>query len=91
MGRTLTLFLPVGMVSQHLNIPRQTLYYWEKKFPQLKPMRRAGGRRAYRPEDYNFIRGIQFLRNTGHSIRDVQSIVKENGVEYVQFVWCESD
>ena len=60
------------------------LRFWEAKFNQLKPMKRGGGRRYYRPEDVALLRGIRFLLyNDGYTIRGVQKILRENGPRFV--------
>jgi DNA-binding transcriptional MerR regulator len=61
------------------------LRFWESKFPQLKPMKRGGGRRYYRPADVQLLRGIQHLLQTAsYTIRGVQKILREEGIEDVK-------
>ena len=60
------------------------LRFWEAKFAQLKPMKRGGGRRYYRPEDVALLRGIRFLLyDDGYTIRGVQKILREQGPRFV--------
>jgi DNA-binding transcriptional MerR regulator len=60
------------------------LRFWEAKFAHLKPMKRGGGRRYYRPEDVALLRGIRFLLyNDGYTIRGVQKILREHGPRFV--------
>jgi DNA-binding transcriptional MerR regulator len=66
------------------------LRFWESRFAQIKPMKRGGGRRYYRPEDVELLRGIRFLLyGKGYTIRGVQRILREQGVRFVQLVWRE--
>jgi DNA-binding transcriptional MerR regulator len=67
-----------------LDVPKHVLRFWEAKFAQLKPMKRGGGRRYYRPEDVALLRGIRvLLYNDGYTIRGVQKILREHGPRYV--------
>jgi DNA-binding transcriptional MerR regulator len=64
------------------------LRFWESRFNQIKPMKRAGGRRYYRPEDLELLRGIRhLLYGQGYTIRGVQRILKEQGAKFVQEAW----
>jgi DNA-binding transcriptional MerR regulator len=64
------------------------LRFWESRFVQIKPMKRGGGRRYYRPEDVDLLRGVRFLLyGEGYTIRGVQRILREQGVRFVQAVW----
>jgi DNA-binding transcriptional MerR regulator len=64
------------------------LRFWESRFRDIKPMKRGGGRRYYRPEDIHLLRGIcHLLYREGYTIRGVQRIVREQGVKFVQAVW----
>jgi DNA-binding transcriptional MerR regulator len=66
------------------------LRFWESRFSQIRPMKRAGGRRYYRADDVDLLRGIrQLLYGEGYTIRGVQRILKEQGVKFVQAVWQE--
>jgi DNA-binding transcriptional MerR regulator len=80
-------FRNIGEVSLELGVKKHVLRFWEAKFPQLKPMKRGGGRRLYRPSDVELLRGIQdLLDNKAYSIRGVQKILRESGVEAVKAV-----
>jgi DNA-binding transcriptional MerR regulator len=64
------------------------LRFWESRFPQIKPMKRAGGRRYYRPDDVDLLRGIRhLLYGEGYTIRGVQRILRAQGPKFVQAVW----
>ena len=68
------------MKFQRLVLPQHVLRFWETKFAQIKPIKRGGGRRYYRPEDVKLLRGIKsLLYNDGYTIRGVQKVIKENG------------
>lgn len=72
-------FRTISEVATELDVPQHVLRFWESKFSQIRPMKRGGGRRYYRPEDVNVIRQIQnLLYNQGYTIRGVQKLLKEN-------------
>jgi DNA-binding transcriptional MerR regulator len=78
-------FRTISEVADDLRIPKHVLRFWESKFPQVKPMKRGGGRRYYRPEDLELLRGIKrLLHNEGFTIRGVQKILREGGPERVK-------
>ncbi len=78
-------FRNIGEVSTELGVKKHVLRFWEAKFPQLKPMKRGGGRRYYRPADVQLLRGIKHLLQTArYSIRGVQKILREQGPEAVK-------
>ncbi len=78
-------FRNIGEVSAELGVRKHVLRFWESKFPQLKPMKRGGGRRYYRPADVLLLRGIQHLLQTAsYTIKGVQKILREEGVEDVK-------
>lgn len=78
-------FRTISEVSTELDVPKHVLRFWEQRFKQLKPLKRGGGRRFYRPEDVELIKGIQTLLNRdAYTIRGVQRILKEHGVERVK-------
>ena len=63
-------------------MPQHVLRFWETKFVQIKPIKRGGGRRYYRPEDVRLLKGIKsLLYNDGYTIRGVQKVIKENGTK----------
>jgi DNA-binding transcriptional MerR regulator len=81
-------FRTISEVAEDLDIPQHVLRFWESRFAQIKPMKRAGGRRSYRPEDVDLLRGIRhLLYGEGYTIRGVQRILKEHGGRFVQSVW----
>ena len=74
-------FRTISEVADELDIPQHVLRFWESRFPQIRPMKRAGGRRYYRPDDVDLLRGIKhLLYGEGYTIRGVQRILKENGI-----------
>jgi DNA-binding transcriptional MerR regulator len=81
-------FRTISEVADELEVQKHVLRFWENKFPQLHPMKRGGGRRYYRPEDMDLLRGIQhLLRNEGYTIKGVQKILREQGVDEVKRCW----
>jgi len=83
-------FRIISEVAEDLNVPQHVLRFWESRFPQIKPMKRGGGRRYYRPDDVDLLRGIRhLLYGEGYTIRGVQRILREQGVGFVQDVWQE--
>ncbi len=69
-------------MANELNVPQHVLRFWESKFNQIKPMKRGGGRRYYRPEDIVLLRGIQrLLYHDGYTIKGVQRLLREGGVK----------
>jgi DNA-binding transcriptional MerR regulator len=71
-------FRTIGEVAEDLDLPAHVLRFWESKFPQLKPMKRGGGRRYYRPEDIALLSRIrQCLYQEGYTIRGVQKLLSE--------------
>jgi len=78
-------FRTISEVAQDLDIPQHVLRFWETRFAQIKPMKRSGGRRYYRPDDVDLLRGIRrLLYGEGYTIRGVQRILKEHGIKSVQ-------
>jgi DNA-binding transcriptional MerR regulator len=78
-------FRTISEVAEDLDIPQHVLRFWETRFAQIKPMKRRGGRRYYRPDDVDLLRGIRrLLYGEGYTIRGVQRILKEHGVKSVQ-------
>ncbi len=81
-------FRTISEVADELDIPQHVLRFWESRFSQIKPMKRAGGRRYYRPDDVDLLRGIRhLLYGEGYTIRGVQRILREQGPKFVQAVW----
>jgi DNA-binding transcriptional MerR regulator len=78
-------FRNISEVSDELGVKKHVLRFWEARFPQLKPMKRGGGRRYYRPADIQLLLGIRhLLQAEGYSIRGVQKILRQGGVEDVK-------
>ena len=80
-------FRTISEVADDLDLPQHVLRFWESRFPQVRPMKRGGGRRYYRPEDIDLLRGIRhLLYGEGYTIRGVQRILREQGLRTVQSV-----
>jgi DNA-binding transcriptional MerR regulator len=83
-------FRTISEVAAELDLPQHVLRFWESRFPQIRPMKRGGGRRYYRPDDVELLRGIRhLLYGQGYTIRGVQRILREQGPHFVQTVWQE--
>jgi len=81
-------FRTISEVADELDLPQHVLRFWETRFSQIKPMKRGGGRRYYRPDDVDLLRGIRhLLYGEGYTIRGVQRLLKDHGVKFVQTVW----
>jgi DNA-binding transcriptional MerR regulator len=77
-------FRTISEAAEELTVPQHVLRFWETKFTQIKPMKRAGGRRYYRPADIELLKGIHtLLYSQGYTIRGVQRILKEENAAYV--------
>ena len=77
-------FRTISEVSAELDVPQHVLRFWESRFAQVKPVKRAGGRRYYRPEDVDLLRGIRaLLYSDGFTIRGVQKILRDKGLRQV--------
>jgi DNA-binding transcriptional MerR regulator len=75
-------FRTISEVAEDLHVPQHVLRFWETKFPQLKPLKRGGGRRYYRPEDITLLRRIgDLLYTQGYTIKGVQRLLREGGIE----------
>ena len=80
-------FRTISEVADDLQIPQHVLRFWETKFPQLKPLKRGGGRRYYRPDDVELLKGIRhLLYDQGYTIKGVQKLLKTNGNKFVMAV-----
>ena len=78
-------FRTISEVATDLDIPQHVLRFWETRFTQIRPMKRSGGRRYYRPDDVDLLKGIRrLLYAEGYTIRGVQRILKEHGIASVQ-------
>jgi DNA-binding transcriptional MerR regulator len=77
-----TAFRTISEVADELQIPQHVLRFWESKFPQLKPLKRGGGRRYYRPEDIGLLKRISDLLYTqGYTIKGVQRLLRDGGLD----------
>ena len=75
-GKSASAFRTIGELSAELGVPQHILRYWETRFPQLRPLTRAGNRRYYRPEDVALVQRIhQMLNGDGFTIKGVQKIL----------------
>ncbi len=84
MAKSPDAFRTISEVADDLDLPQHVLRFWETRFTQIKPMKRGGGRRYYRPDDIDLLRGIRFLLyGEGYTIRGVQRILKEQGPRFV--------
>lgn len=81
-------FRTISEVADEMGLPQHVLRFWETRFHQIKPLKRGGGRRYYRPDDVDLVRGIKhLLYGEGYTIKGVQRILKEQGPRFVQAVW----
>jgi DNA-binding transcriptional MerR regulator len=81
-------FRTISEVADEIDVPQHVLRFWESRFVQIKPMKRGGGRRYYRPDDIDLLRGIRhLLYGEGYTIRGVQRILRDEGAAFVQNVW----
>jgi DNA-binding transcriptional MerR regulator len=84
LNKSPTAFRTISEVSTDLDVPQHVLRFWESKFSQIRPLKRGGGRRYYRPDDVDLLRGIRdLLYESGYTIKGVQKLIRENGVRYV--------
>ena len=84
MSKSADAFRTISEVAEWLDLQTHVLRFWESKFSQVKPVKRAGGRRYYRPRDMQLIGGLKkLLHDDGMTIRGAQKLLKENGVQHV--------
>lgn len=77
-------FRTISEVADELDLPQHVLRFWETRFLQIKPMKRGGGRRYYRPDDVDLLKGIRhLLYDHGYTIKGVQKLLKTNGNKFV--------
>lgn len=77
-------FRTISEVAEQLDVPQHVLRFWETRFSQIRPMKRGGGRRYYRPADVDLLKGIRtLLYGEGYTIRGAQKILKDQGVAHV--------
>ena len=76
-------FRTISEVADELDLPQHVLRFWETRFSQIRPMKRGGGRRYYRPNDVDMLRGVKhLLYEEGYTIKGVQKLLRENGVQF---------
>jgi DNA-binding transcriptional MerR regulator len=81
-------FRTISEVADEIDVPQHVLRFWESRFNQIRPMKRGGGRRYYRPDDVDLLRGVRhLLYGEGYTIRGVQRILRDEGAGFVQNVW----
>lgn len=84
MEKSAQAFRTISEVAQDLDLPQHVLRFWETRFVQIRPLKRGGGRRYYRPEDIDLLRAVrQLLYGEGYTIKGVQKILKEQGARMV--------
>lgn len=77
-GKSASAYRTISEVSEELSVPQHVLRFWESKFSQVRPLKRGGGRRYYRPEDIALLRQIQkLLYEDGYTIKGVQRLLRE--------------
>ncbi|WP_027835463.1 MerR family transcriptional regulator [Maritalea myrionectae] len=77
-------FRTISEAADELDLPQHVLRFWETRFKQIKPLKRGGGRRYYRPDDVQLLSGIRYLLyDEGFTIKGVQKILKEHGARHV--------
>ena len=80
-------FRTISEVADELDVPQHVLRFWEGRFAQIRPVKRAGGRRYYRPEDVDLLRGIRALLYTeGFTIKGVQKVLRDRGLRHVMAI-----
>jgi DNA-binding transcriptional MerR regulator len=84
MNKSPDAFRTISEVAEDLDLPQHVLRFWETRFREIKPLKRGGGRRYYRPDDVELLRGIKhLLYDEGYTIRGLQRILKEQGTRFV--------
>ena len=77
-------FRTISEVAEEMDLPQHVLRFWETRFPQIKPLKRGGGRRYYRPDDVELLRAVkQLLYGEGYTIKGVQKLLREQGASAV--------
>jgi DNA-binding transcriptional MerR regulator len=80
-------FRTISEVAEDLDLPQHVLRFWETRFTPIRPLKRGGGRRYYRPDDVDLLKGIRYLLyGQGYTIKGVQRILKEDGPRFVQAI-----
>jgi DNA-binding transcriptional MerR regulator len=76
-------FRTISEVADELDLPQHVLRFWETRFNQIKPLKRGGGRRYYRPDDIDLLKGVRhLLYDQGYTIKGVQKLLKQNGPRF---------
>ena len=84
-AKSATAFRTISEVADELDVPQHVLRFWETKFPQIRPLKRGGGRRYYRPEDVDLLRRVsQLLYREGYTIKGVQRLLREGQIRAVK-------
>ena len=84
-------FRTISEVADSMDLPQHVLRFWETRFPQIRPLKRAGGRRYYRPDDVERLRAIRrLLYDEGYTIKGVQKLFKEQGAQALAAAVTES-
>ena len=84
-------FRTISEAAEDMDVPQHVLRFWETKFSQVKPLKRGGNRRYYRPEDLNLLHAIKHqLYDEGHSIKDVQAMMRDAGLKAFVEVWLDT-
>ena len=84
-------FRTISEAADDLDVPQHVLRFWETKFSQVKPLKRGGNRRYYRPEDLNLLHAIKHqLYDEGHAIKEVQALIREQGLKTFVENWLET-
>ncbi|EKF20248.1 MerR family transcriptional regulator [Nitratireductor pacificus] len=77
-------FRTISEAAEELDLPQHVLRFWETRFAQIKPLKRGGGRRYYRPQDIDLIKGIRhMLYEQGYTIKGVQKLLRDNGNQFI--------
>lgn len=84
-------FRTISEAAEDMDVPQHVLRFWETKFSQVKPLKRGGNRRYYRPEDLNLLHAIKHqLYDQSHSIKDVQAMMREQGLKVFVEAWLDT-
>lgn len=87
MDKSPNAFRTISEVADELDLPQHVLRFWETRFNQIRPLKRGGGRRYYRPDDVDLLKGIRhLLYGQGYTIKGVQRILKTEGMRFVQAI-----
>ena len=85
-------FRTISEVAEEMDLPQHVLRFWETRFPQIKPLKRGGGRRYYRPDDVELLRAVKrLLYGEGYTIKGVQKLLREQGAAMVARGFAASD